>query len=224
MAKILLVEDDIATAEFVSAYLKKENHLVEHVVDGRDGLEYAIQSDYDLMLLDWDLPGLQGDQLLKSLRSRGKKTPVIMLTSKTQVDRKTDALDGGADDYITKPFDLKELAARIRVQLRKSADQISNIIALRNITLEPEKMHATIDGAELELLPKEFALLEFFMRNPDKVFTVDAIMQRVWKTDTESSSGAFRTLLARLRKKLELPDGEKPLIETVHSAGYRFNS
>jgi len=224
MAKILLVEDDNATAEFVSAYLKNDHHLIEHVVDGRDGLEYAIQSDYDLILLDWDLPGLDGDKVLKELRGKGKKTPVIMLTCKTHVDRKTDALDGGADDYLTKPFDLKELAARIRVQLRKSADQISNVISLRNISIEPQNLRATIDGVALDLLPKEFALLEFFMRNPDKVFTVEAIMQRVWETDTESSPGAFRTLLARLRKKLELPATEKPLIETVHSAGYRFNS
>ncbi|CAN5279643.1 response regulator transcription factor [soil metagenome] len=224
MAKVLLVEDDIATAEFVSAYLNNDHHLVEHVTDGRDGLEYALQSDYDLILLDWDLPGLDGDKLLKELRAKGKKTPVIMLTCKTHVDRKTDALDGGADDYLTKPFDLKELAARIRVQLRKSADQISNVIALRNITMQPEKLKATMDGADLDLLPKEFALLEFFMRNPDKVYNVEAIMHRVWATDTESTPGAFRTVLARLRKKLEMPEGEKPLIETVHSAGYRFNS
>lgn len=224
MAKLLLIEDDVAAAEFVISWLTDEHHLVEHVANGPDGLEYAIQSDYDLILLDWELPGMHGNNLLKELRSRGKKTPVIMLTGKSQVEDKTDALDGGADDYLTKPFDLKELSARIRVQLRKVADQVGNILTLRNISLEPQKLKGTMNGADLDLLPKEFALLEFFMRNPDKIFDADAIMRRVWETDSESSSGAFRTTLMRLRKKLELPAGEVPLIETVHGAGYRFNS
>jgi DNA-binding response OmpR family regulator len=224
MAKILLIEDDVAAAEFAISWLADEHHIVEHVADGRSGLEYALQSDYDLILLDWELPGMHGDNVLKELRARGKKTPVIMLTGKSQVEDKTDALDGGADDYLTKPFQLKELSARIRVQLRKSADQIGNLVKLRNVELDPQKLKATMNGADLDLLPKEFALLEFFMRNPGKVFDADAIMRRVWETDSDSSSGAFRTTLMRLRKKLELPAGEAPLIETVHGAGYRFNS
>lgn len=224
MAKVLLVEDDVATAQFVVSWLMGENHIVEHVVDGLDGLEYALQSDYDVILLDWDLPGMHGDALLKQLRSKGKKTPVIMLTGKSEVGEKTDALDGGADDYLTKPFDLKELSARVRVQLRKSADQLGNVLVLRNITLDPQSFRATMNGAELDLLPKEFALLEFFMRNPDKIFKADAIMRRVWETDSESTQGAFRVSLMRLRRKLELPEGEPPLIETVHGAGYRFKS
>ena len=224
MAKILLIEDDAAAAEFAISWLTDEHHTVEHVADGNSGLEYALQSDYDLILLDWELPGMHGDSVLKELRARGKKTPVIMLTGKSQVEDKTDALDGGADDYLTKPFQLKELSARIRVQLRKSADQIGNLVKLRNVELDPQKLKATMNGADLDLLPKEFALLEFFMRNPGKVFDAEAIMRRVWETDSDSSSGAFRTTLMRLRKKLELPEGEAPLIETVHGAGYRFNA
>ncbi len=224
MAKVLLVEDDVATAQFVVSWLKREHYTVEHVLNGRDGLEYAVQSDFDLILLDWDLPEMSGDALLKQLRATGKKTPVIMLTGKSHIDEKTDALDGGADDYLTKPFNLKELSARIRVQLRKTADQVGNILKLRNLVLDPQTFKATMNGAELDLLPKEFALLEFFMRNSDKLFKADAIMRRVWGTDSESTLGAFRTALMRLRRKLELPEGETPLIETVHGAGYRFNS
>lgn len=224
MAKVLLIEDDEAAAEFVVCWLRDENHIVEHMLDGRDGLEYALQSDYDLILLDWDLPGLSGETILKELRKDGKKTPVIMLTGKSHVRDKTTALDGGADDYLTKPFELQELSARMRVQLRKSADQVSNILELRNIRLDSQNFKATMNGVDLDLLPKEFQLLEFFMRNPDKVFNADAIMRRVWKSDSESSTGAFRTGLMRLRKKLELPANEKELIETVHGLGYRFNS
>lgn len=224
MAKVLLVEDDEAAADFVSSWLTDENHIVEHVLNGLDGLEYAVQSDYDLILLDWDLPGMSGEMLLKELRAKGKKTPVIMLTGKSQIGDKTLALDGGADDYLTKPFDLQELSARIRVQLRKSADQIDNVLSLRNIKLNSQTFKATMDGVDLDLLPKEFALLEFFMRNPDKPFNADAVMRRVWKSDSESSTGAFRTALMRLRKKLELPEGQRELIETVHGLGYRFNS
>ncbi len=224
MAKVLLIEDDEAAAEFVTSWLRDENHIVEHMVDGRDGLEFALQSDYDLILLDWDLPSISGDSLLRELRAKGKKTPVIMLTGKSHIRDKTQALDGGADDYLTKPFDLQELSARIRVQLRKAADQVGNIIELRNIKLDAQNFKATMNGVDLDLLPKEFALLEFFMRNPDKVYNADAIMRRVWKSDSESSTGAFRTGLMRLRKKLELPEGETELIETVHGLGYRFNS
>ena len=191
MAKVLLVEDDVATAKFVATWLKREHHLVEHVVNGNEGLEYAVQSDYDLILLDWELPGMSGDMVLKELRARGKKTPVIMLTGKSHVEEKTDALDGGADDYLTKPFDLKELSARIRVQLRKSADQIDNILSLRNVQLNPQTFKATIDGAALELLPKEFALLEFFMRNPDKIYKADAIMRRVWERTARAHWARF---------------------------------
>lgn len=224
MAKVLLVEDDVATAQFVVSWLKREHYLVEHVLTGRDGLEYALQSDFDLILLDWELPEMPGDELLKRLREKGKKTPVIMLTGKSHIDEKELALDGGADDYLTKPFNLKELSARIRVQLRRSSDQIGNTLAFRNLVLDPQTFKATMNGAELDLLPKEFALLEFFMRNPDKIFKADAIMRRVWGTDSESTLGAFRTALMRLRRKLELPQGETPIIETVHGAGYRLNS
>jgi len=224
MAKILLVEDDESTAEFVSSWLMDENHIVEHSANGNEGLDFSLLSDYDLILLDWDLPGMSGFDVLKALRAKGKKTPVIMLTGKTTINDKTAGLDGGADDYLTKPFDLRELSARVRTQLRRFSGQVANVLSCRSIDLDPEQFRAKCGGVDLDLLPKEFALLEFFMRNPDKVFSADAVMRRVWNSDSESTTSAFRTALMRLRKKLDLPTGEKELIETVHGLGYRFNS
>jgi DNA-binding response OmpR family regulator len=224
MAKILLVEDDESTAEFVSSWLVDENHIVEHSANGAEGLDYSLLSDYDLILLDWDLPGMSGYEVLKALRAKGKKTPVIMLTGKSAINDKEAGLDGGADDYLTKPFDLRELSARVRAQLRRFGSQVTNVLSCRSLVLDPEKYRATNGGADIDLLPKEFALLEFFMRNPDKVFSADAVMRRVWNSDSESTTSAFRTALMRLRKKLEAPPGEKELIETVHGVGYRFNS
>jgi len=224
MAKILLVEDDETTAEFVTSWLLDENHKVEHCANGKDGLEYCLMSDYDLILLDWDLPGMSGFELLKTIRAKGKITPVIMLTGKSSIDDKVTGLDGGADDYLTKPFELRELSSRVRTQLRKAGGQAANVLSCRSISLDPEQFRATNSGADLDLLPKEFALLEFFMRNPDKVFSAEAVMRRVWNSDSESTTSAFRTALMRLRKKLESQPNEKDIIETVHGVGYRFNS
>ena len=229
MAKILLIEDDEVAAEFVGSWLLDENYMLEHANRGDLGLEWALQSDFDLILLDWELPGMSGVEILKELRHQNKTMPIIMLTGKDALADKTTGLDGGADDYITKPFELQELSSRIKVQLRRSAKQATNLLQIRGIELDSQQFKATAcdaDGKNLviDLLPKEFALLEFFMRNADRVFNAEAIMRRVWSTDSESSTAAFRTALMRLRKKLVAPAGQSEIIETVHGLGYRFNS
>lgn len=134
------------------------------------------------------------------------------------------ALDGGADDYLSKPYSLKELSARIRARLRQSSNQLQNELTLRGIVLVPDQMRVWRDGNEIELLPKEFNLLEFFMRNPDRVFSAEAVMTRVWNSESEATTNAFRSALKRLRQKLDLSESQTPVIETVHGAGYRFNS
>ncbi|HEY9714210.1 MAG TPA: response regulator transcription factor [Chroococcales cyanobacterium] len=224
MAKILVVEDDPNTQEMVSTWLSSERHVVECADDGHKALEFMRMVEYDLVLLDWDLPGISGVELLKNFRAAGKQTPVIMLTAKSKVEEKEDVLDGGADDYLTKPYSLKELSARIRVQLRKSSNQSTNELSARGIVIMPEQFRAMKDGAELKLLPKEFSLLEFFMRNPNRVFSAEAIISRVWPAETEVSANAFHSALKRLRQKLEEKSDQKPIVETIHGAGYRFNS
>ncbi|HEY9777736.1 MAG TPA: response regulator transcription factor [Planktothrix sp.] len=224
MAKILVVEDDKNSAEMLSTWLRAERHVVDVAYDGPSGLEHMRQIEYDIILLDWDLPGMSGYDLLRKFRTDGKSTPVLMLTAKGEIDSKEAGFDGGADDYLTKPYSMKELSARIRALQRRASHQIDNQLTARQIVLNPEQMKVTRDGKTIDLLPREFSLLEFFMRNPDRVFTAEAVMQRVWHSETDASTNAFRSALKRLRQKLEADDETNPLIETVHGAGYRFNS
>jgi DNA-binding response OmpR family regulator len=224
MAKILLVEDDSSAVQFVSSWLTAERHIVEIARDGADGLEFMLMTEFDVILLDWDLPSMSGHDVLKQFRAKGFTTPVIMLTAKSDIDSKEAGLDGGADDYLTKPFALMELSARIRVQLRKTNKQSQNKLVSGDIVVIPDQLKVTRAGREIELLPKEFSLFEFFVRNPDRVFSAEAIMQRVWQSETDATTDAFRSCLKRLRQKIALPNEEKPIIETVHGAGYRFNS
>jgi DNA-binding response OmpR family regulator len=224
MAKVLLVEDDRNAAEIVSSWLTAERHIVEVATDGPDAREHMRMVEYDIVLLDWDLPGISGYELLRQYRAEGNMTPVIMLTAKSQIDDKEAGLDGGADDYLTKPFSLKELSARMRALIRRAADQPTNELKARGIVINPEQLRVWRNGKEVDLLPKEFSLLEFFMRNPDRVFSPDALMTRLWHSESDASTNALRSALKRLRQKLEESENERPVIETVHGAGYRFNS
>lgn len=224
MAKILLVEDDGSAVQFVTSWLTAERHVVEVARDGADGLEFMLMTEFDVILLDWDLPSMSGHEVLKQFRAKGHTTPVIMLTAKSTIEDKETGLDSGADDYLTKPYALMELSARIRVQLRKTSKQTQNQLVSGDIVVVPDQLRVTRAGKEIELLPKEFSLFEFFMRNPDRVFSAEAIMQRVWQSETDATTDAFRSCLKRLRQKLALPGEGKPVIETIHGAGYRFNS
>lgn len=223
MPKILLVEDDSSAAEMVRTWLSAQRYVVEIARDGEEALEFLRMAEFDVILLDLNLPHVSGFEVLRSLRGAGKNTPVIMVTGKTAVSDKETSLDGGADDYLTKPFDLTELSARIRVQLRRQAKTISSELKAGNIVLYPDQMRVTQGGKLIELAPKEFSLLEFFLRNPDRVFNAETVMSRVWSLDTEAGTNAFRTTLTRLRRKLNLDDTDS-FIETVHGAGYRLNS
>jgi DNA-binding response OmpR family regulator len=225
MAKILFVEDDASLAEMVVEWLKFEHHAVEWVNEGGGGLERLRFGKYDVAILDWNLPGVSGLDICRQHRAQGGNTPIIMLTAMTTVTNKETGLDSGADDYLTKPFSVKELAARIRAVLRRPASAPSNILKARNLTLDPGKHKVTKDGAEIHLLPREFALLEFFMRHPEEVFSSDALLQRVWHYDSEATSEAVRTCLKRLRKKIDESDDENAsIIETVPRVGYRLRA
>lgn len=225
MAKILFVEDDTGLAEMVLEWLKFEHHSVEWVKDGPDGLERLRFGKYDLAILDWNLPGVTGLEICKQHRDHGGNTPIIMLTAMNTVSNKETGLDSGADDYLTKPFSVKELAARIRALLRRPSSAPSNILKARNLTLDPGKHKVTKDGAEIHLLPKEFALLEFFMRHPEEVFSSDALLQRVWNYDSEATSEAVRTCLKRLRRKIDDNDDEEAsAIQTVPRVGYKLRA
>ena len=196
----------------------------ELVADGAEGLSRVKVYDYDLLILDWELPGTPGIEILKAYRARGGLAPVLMLTGRGSVNDKEMGLDAGADDYLTKPFHAKELTARLRALLRRPEGYLGDILKVGAISLDRTNYRVMRGAEEVKLLPKEFALLEFFMRNPDRVFTAEAIMIRVWSTEADPSTDAFRSTLKRLRQKLEAAGIEDTVVETVHGAGYRFNS
>jgi DNA-binding response OmpR family regulator len=221
MAKILVVEDDKEIQDSIKKVLELEHHQVEAVDDGGEGLFRLTSYFYDLALLDWQLPSKDGVDILREFRDGGGKTPIIMLTGKSSIDDKEHGLDAGADDYLTKPFSGKELAARIRALLRRPALTSSNVLKGMGIELDVSSNEIRKNGELVELLPREVKLLEFLMRNPNRVFEQDAILNRVWPSDSDATSEALRSTVKRLRKKID-PDGE--IIRTVHGVGYVFRS
>ncbi len=223
MAKILLVEDDADVAEMIEDCLKREHHLVEWANNGGDALHRLKSYVYDIVVLDINLPNMSGLEVLKEFRGRGGSTPVLMLTGKNTVTDKELGLDTGADDYLTKPFDGRELSARIRALLRRIGVIPSNKLSVRNLVLDPVTYKVTRDQNVIELLPREFSLLEFFMRHPDQIFSVEALLDRVWTADKEASADAVRMCIQRLRKKLDR-DNESSFIKTVHRVGYVLES
>ena len=218
MAKILVVEDNEDLANSVRTYLMFEHHTVEHINDGQTASEHLRGFQYDLILLDWNLPRMEGIDILRRFRELGGKTPVLMLTGHDNVDEKERGLDTGADDYLTKPFQMKELGARVRALLRRpAAISNSNILEAGNITIDTQKYRVTVNSESITLVPREFQLLEFFMRHPNQVFSAEALLNRVWPSDSDATTEALRTALKRLRKKVD-PDGN--LLRTVHGVGY----
>ncbi len=223
MSKILIVEDDKELCALLADSLSFEHHRIEQAHTGDQAWDLLSVGGYDLIILDWDVPSISGVELCKRLRARGNKVPIIMLTGKTTLTNKLEGLDSGADDYVTKPCDVQEIAARVRAQLRRAGGSPSNALTVRNITLDTVKYRVERDGEEVLLLPVEFALLEFLMRHPDQVFSHDALLARVWPTDSESTDEAIRSAVKRLRKKIG-DAGDKPMIQTVYGVGYRLNS
>jgi DNA-binding response OmpR family regulator len=218
MAKILVVEDDKTVAEQLRTLLTFEHHNVEAVHDGSDAASNLKAYHYDVIILDWELPGKSGVDVLKEFRARGGKTPILMLTGKGSTDEKEHGLDAGADDYLTKPFAMKEVAARVRALLRRPAPVAAdNILRTGDLSLDASRYQVEKNGCRVSMLPKEFALLEFLMRHPNSVFSSEALLNRVWPADSEATEEALRSTMKRLRKKVD-PDGA--LIKTVHGVGY----
>lgn len=221
MAKILLVEDDPDIRFAVQNCLTRESHTVELVEDGKEALERLERYQYDVILLDIELPILSGVDVCKSFRLAGGKTPVLMLTGKTAVSDKEIGLDSGADDYLTKPFDLRELLARMRALLRRgNLSSSTNLLKIGILELNTATRKINRQGVEVYLLPRDFELLELFMRFPDEIFSADALLDRVWHNDKEVGPDALRSSLRRLRQKLG--DTDCTIIENVPKVGYRL--
>jgi DNA-binding response OmpR family regulator len=221
MAKILLVEDDALAAELLVDFLEHERYSVEHAGTATQAKALLKVYGYDLLVLDWELPDGTGIDILKTFRNAGGRTPVIMLTGKKATDDKETGLDSGADDYLTKPFDMRELSARLRALLRRNPVVQDNLLTCGYLSLDTAAAVASRDGENLKLLPTEYALLEFLMRNQGRVFSTDALLENVWKAESEATSNGVRTYITRLRAKID-KDNEPSLLKTVHGLGYKL--
>ncbi len=219
MAKILIVEDDPQLADLIVQCLARENHLVEHVDNGADALSQVKLYIFDLIVLDWNLPEVTGLGILQEFRARGGVTPVLFLTGRRELADKLEGLDAGADDYLTKPFDSRELKSRVRALLRRPTALVGDVLQVGPLELDPKDFKVTLSGQEIKLVPKEFALLEFLMRHPGELFGVDKLLDSVWPCQSDSTREALTTCIKRLRKKLD-GDSESSYIRNVHGVGY----
>lgn len=221
MPKILIVEDDKQLAQSVAKWFQMESHLVETVNDGQQGLDRVLAGHYDVVILDIDLPGLSGLEILTQYRSQRGTMPIIMLTGKNSTAEKEQGLDAGADDYVTKPFSVKELAARVRAVLRRPAIMQSSVVQLGNLTLDQKARKICKGSEQLNLNTIDFSLLEFLMRHPGKFFSAEALIERVWQTDEPPGTDAVRSSIKRIRQAIDA-DGEDSLIESIKRVGYRI--
>jgi len=220
--KILLVEDDKTITETLKSILRDRNYIVDCAAEGELGWEFVEAYDYDLILLDIMLPKLNGIEFCKRLRSSGNQTPVLLLTAQSSSDKKVVGLDAGADDYVVKPFEMSELLARIRVLLRRRNSLESSILQWEKLSLNSSNHEVTYDKKILTLTPKEYRLLELFLRSGDRVLTREIILDRLWDIEEAPSENTVTAHIKDLRRKLKQAGANSDLIETVYGVGYRL--
>ena len=222
--KILLVEDDESLANLVRDALIAQHYLVDLATDGQAGWELAESFTYDLILLDLILPKLDGINFCKQRRERGDRTPILLVTAQDTSTTKVTGLDAGADDYVVKPFDLQELLARIRALLRRTQDERTPILEWGAFRLDPRSCLVSYDEQPLKLTAKEYGLLELFLRNPQRIFSKSALLDRLWSFEEPPSETAVRTQMKGLRQKLKQAGARTDEIETIYGLGYRLKT
>jgi len=221
--RILIVEDDAALSSFIKKGLEAEHHAVDAALDGEQGLSMAMGIDYDLAVLDLNLPGVDGLSVLKNLRQRKPKLPVIILTARSRVEDRVQCLDSGADDYLVKPFSFLELSARARALLRRSHLPSESVLTVLDLSLDRVERKVQRGGRPIELTVKEFALLEYLMRNAGRRLTRAMIIEHVWNLTFDSATNIVDVYINYLRRKVD--DGfPPPLIQTVRGVGYQLTA
>ncbi|MDJ0509748.1 MAG: response regulator transcription factor [Crocosphaera sp.] len=220
--KILLVEDDENIVIPVEEDLDERNYVVEIAYDGKTAWELLDVFNYDLILLDVMLPKIDGISLCKQLRASGCKTPILMLTARDTVTDRVKGLDAGADDYLVKPFDLEELSARIRALLRRGETVLPPNLTWGDLRLDPNTCEVFYKNKGLNLSPKEFRLLEFFLRNPRQTFTRSQLLDRLWSMEQIPEEATVKAHISSLRQKLKGAGLKSDVIETVYGLGYRL--
>lgn len=223
MPKILLVEDDRDLSLEISACLESMKMTVESVYSVKNAREYAMHANYDLMILDWNLPDGEGPNLLRDLRNQGLSIPVLMLTAKQEVDEKVEGFQSGADDYLTKPFHFDELMARINSLMRRPRVFREPEVAIGCMKVDTQRCTVEVDGNSLDLRRREYQILELLAMNKGQVFNADQIIDRLWPADAEINPEVIRCHVNRLRQKLSASsDKAKNMITTVYGLGYKI--
>lgn len=220
MPNILLLEDDVALLDAVAECLKLAGYEVEAAVSGVDGLALLSSQRYNLVIADWELPGLTGLEICSRFRQAGGAAPFLFLTGKSQVEDKEAAFDAGADDYLTKPFHVRELLMRVRALLNRPAEILGSTLRVGALELNLAAFSAMAGDTEISLTRQEFAVLELFMRYPNHVFSCEDLLNRLWKVDADVSTETVKACLKRLRGKLPVPCA----IANIRGEGYKLAS
>jgi two-component system OmpR family response regulator len=219
--RALVAEDETRMASLLKRGLEEEGYAVDVSGDGLEAVWMATENEYDVVVLDVMLPGIDGFEVCRRLRAEGRWAPVLMLTARDAVEDRIRGLDAGSDDYLTKPFSFAELVARLRALIRRGAQERPTVLTVGDLRLDPGRRRAWRGTAELDLTPKEFALLEFFMRHAGEVLSRTRLLEHVWDFAFDGTSNVIDQYVAYLRRKVDRPFGREDL-ETVRGAGYRL--
>lgn len=217
--RVLVVEDDTEVRDFLLRVVREAAWAADSAVSGRAALDALMSGVYDLALLDVGLPDIDGFEVCRQLRARGDRTPVLMLTARNAVNDRVRGLDVGADDYLAKPFAVSELLARLRALARRPANALEPQLKIADLVLDPATRIATRGGRRISLTAREFALLEYLLRNPRRILSRSQILTHVWDDNFDPVANAVDVLVGRLRRKINL-DGEVPLLVAIRGAGY----
>ncbi|HZZ30885.1 MAG TPA: response regulator transcription factor [Phenylobacterium sp.] len=221
--RVLIVEDDASTADYIAKGLREEGFTVERAGDGRDGFFMATSSEFDAIIMDRMIPGLDGLSVVKALRATGAPTPILILSAMGHLDERVKGLRAGADDYLTKPFGFSELLARIENLIRRRSEKaVETELRCGDLVMDLLARKVARAGRPIELLPREFKLLEFLLRNQNRVVTRVMLLERVWDYRFDPHTSIIDTHISRLRKSLET-GFDKPMLHTVRGAGYRLS-
>ncbi len=218
--RVLVIEDDTKIAEFIRKGLKSEGFAVDHADTGSLGLDMALSAPYDTLIVDIMLPEMDGIRVIQQIRQHNNNTPVIILSARNRVDDRVNGLQAGADDYLTKPFAFSELLARIQALIRRSGNVVDPVnLSYANLAIDIVKRHVTREGTMIDLQPLEFSLLEYLIRNKERVVSKTMIMEHVWDYNFDPMTNVVEARICRLREKID-KDFEPKLIHTVRGAGY----
>lgn len=217
--RLLLAEDEKSLSRALTAILERNNYSVDAVYDGQEALDYLECGQYDGVILDIMMPKVDGITVLKTIREKGNRIPVLMLTAKAEVDDKVEGLDSGANDYLTKPFQSKELLARIRAMTRNGTIQLSSLLKMGNVTLDQAKFELSTPSGSVHLANKEFQILELLMSNPHRLISSEHFLEKIWGCDSDAELNVVWVYISYLRKKLSALKADVQ-IKASRNAGY----